>query len=64
MARLGQSYIWRIILYVEVTHVNENNTSNLEVGKYEFIHFVNQDVFAACPTKPLYGKTDISFHIN
>jgi len=54
----------QILIFVEVTHVNDDNTSSLQVGKYALIHFVNQDVFLDPPKKPLYGQEYPSFHID
>jgi len=42
-------FMCQILIFLEVTHVNDNNTSNLEVGNYALIYFKNQDVFSDPP---------------
>ncbi len=49
-------FMCQILIFLEVMHVNDDNTSSLQVGKYALIHFVNQDIFSNPPNKCLYGK--------
>jgi len=64
-AAYGASYFMcQILIFLEVTHVNDNNTLSLEVGKYLLIHFINQDIFLDPPKKHLYGKEYPSFCID
>jgi len=44
-------FMCQILIFLEVTHVNDDNTSSLQVGKYAFIHFVNQDIFSNPPNQ-------------
>ncbi len=46
----------QVLIFLEVTHVNDNNASSLQVRKYALIHFFNQNVFSDPPKKCLYRK--------
>jgi len=52
------------LIFLEVTHVNDDNTSSLQVGKYALVHFVNQNVFTDPPKNLLYGEEYPSFCID
>ena len=57
-------FMCQILIFLEVMHVNDDNTSSLQVGKYALAHFVNQDVFSDPPKNLLYGQEYPSFHID
>jgi len=61
----GESFFMcQILIFLEVTHVNDDNTSSIQVGKYALIDFVNQDIFSDPPKKHLYRKEYPSFCID
>ena len=57
-------FMCQILIFLEVTHINDDNTSSLQVGKYALVHFVNQDVFTDTPNNLLYGKEYPGFRID
>jgi len=57
-------FMCQILIFLEVMHINDDNTSSLQVGKYTLIHFVNQNVFTDPPNKSLSGEEYPSFCID
>jgi len=54
----------QILIFLEVTDVNVENSTVLAPGKYALVHFVNEDVFGDVPQKVLYGMEYQHIHID
>jgi len=39
----------QILIFLELTNINVDNSTNLVIGNYALVHFVNKDVFGDVP---------------
>jgi len=54
----------QILIFLEVTNVNVENSTNLVSRKYALAHFINEDIFGDVPKTALYGTTYSNFRID
>jgi len=47
----GMARLCQILIFLEVTKIDIDNNTNLLIGKYALVHFINEDVFGDVPKK-------------